>query len=70
MFKAEFQFFQEPFLEELDFRVKVTDEKLAKNQRQKEKKKGKKIIEAGRDLNPEAQLQISFLFHCWYDHIW
>lgn len=64
MFKAEFQFFQEPFLEELDFRVKVTDEKLAKNQRQKEKKKGKKIIEAGRDLNPEAQLQISFLFHC------
>lgn len=33
VFKAEFQFFQEPYLEELDFRVRVTDEKLPKNQK-------------------------------------
>jgi len=65
MFKAEFQLFQKPFLKELDFKVRVTDEKL-----QKKKKKSKResehhrIVEVVRDLNPEAQLQISFLFHC------
>lgn len=52
MFKAEFQLFKEPFLEERDFRVSVTDEKLPK----KIKEKVHGITEVGRDLNPEAQL--------------
>lgn len=33
MFKAEFQFFQEPFLKELDFRVRVMGKKLIKERK-------------------------------------